>query len=141
MFDLRARYAFDSSEGQIPEGSVSVYGPANSHANCVPASFTAALNLAGFGDIDPQRITNEVYGPNFRGGFGTFTSAIAWIKANVPNSPSFSDGPFDFAVAEAAGQAGQLIVIVCWIDAPRGTFVAERMAAGFSHASLLVAHL
>ena len=91
MFDLRPLYAFDSSEGQIPEGFASVYGPANSHANCVPASFTAALALAGFGDIDPQRLTNEIYGPNYRGGFGNFSKTIAWIKANVPSAPAFSD--------------------------------------------------
>jgi hypothetical protein len=45
-WDLRSKYAFDATEGQIPEGAVSAYGPANSHANCVPASFTAALGLA-----------------------------------------------------------------------------------------------
>jgi hypothetical protein len=141
MFDLRPLYAFDSSEGQIPEGFASVYGPANSHANCVPASFTAALALAGFGDIDPQRLTNEIYGPNYRGGFGNFSKTIAWIKANVPSAPAFSDAPFDFNVAEAAGQNGQLIVVAGWIDAASVTFVSESMAAGFSHASLLVAHL
>jgi len=140
-FDLRARYAFDSSEGQIPEGQDSVYGPANSHANCVPASFTAALALAGYEDIDPQRITNEVYGPNYRGGFGNFERTIAWICANVPNPPRFSEGGFDFAAAEAAGQAAQLIIVAGWIDAPSVTFVAESKAAGFSHASLMVAHL
>lgn len=140
-FDLRSRYAFNSTEGQIPEGSASVYGVANSHANCVPASFTAALNLLGLGDIDPQLVTNELYGPNFRGGFGNFAAMIGWIRSHVSSAPAISDGPFDFAAAEAAGQAGKLIVVAGWIRASTVTFVPESQALGFSHASLLAAHL
>ncbi len=138
-WDLRSQYRFDATEGQIPEGQISVYGPANSHANCIPASFTAALNLAGGPDIDPQRMTNEVFGPAYRGGTGKFTWAIEWIKANVPSAPAISDGAFDFAAADAAGAAGQLIVIAGWIDAASVTFVPGPTT--FSHASLLVAHL
>jgi hypothetical protein len=138
-WDLRPRYAFDATEGQIPEGQVSVYGPANSHANCVPASFAAALELAGFPDIDPQRITNEVFGPGYRGGFGNFSRAIAWIKANVASAPSFTDGPFDFATADAAGAAGKLVIVAGWIDPASVTFTPA--GSGFSHASLLAAHL
>lgn len=141
MFDLRNLYALDASEGQIPEGAVSVYGPANSHANCVPASFTAALDLIGLGDIDPQLVTNEIYGPAYRGGFGDFTKMIAWIKAHVPSAPGFSDGPFDFNAAEAAGIAGQLVIVAGWINAASVTFTSIGQANGFSHASLLVAHL
>lgn len=138
-WDLRAHYAFDATEGQIPEGQVSTYGPANSHANCVPASFTAALGLVGLPDIDPQRITNEVFGPNYRGGFGDFSRAIAWIKANVAGAPRFTDDPFDFAVADAAGAAGKLVIIAGWINPASVTFTPP--GSGFSHASLLVAHL
>lgn len=141
MFDLRPLYAFDASEGQIPEGAVSVYGPANSHANCVPASFTAALDLLGLGDIDPQRVTNEIYGPNYRGGFGNFQRMIAWVATNVPGAPSFTDEPFNFDRAEAAGQNGQLIIVAGWIVPSSVTFAAQSVSGGFSHASLLVAHL
>jgi hypothetical protein len=140
-FDLRSTYTFDATESQIAEGEVSPYGTANSHANCVPASFTAALEMAGYPDIDPQRITNEVFGPNYLGGFGDFSKAIGWISANVPNAPRLSDGPFDFDVAEAAGEAGKLVIIAGWIDAPSVTYVAIGGAHGFSHASLLAAHL
>lgn len=141
MFDLRPIYPFDSTEGQIPEGNVSVYGPANSHANCVPASFTAALAMAGFGDIDPQRVTNEIYGPNYRGGFGDFTRMIAWIRANVPNAPACSDGGFDLNAVEAAGQAGKLIIGAGWINPASVTFTSPSQANGFSHASIFAAHL
>lgn len=141
MFDLRSRYAFDASEGQIPEGAVSGYGHANEKANCVPASFTAALLLAGFPDIDPEQVTVDIYGLNYRGGFGNFTRTIDWIRAMVPNAPTFSDGPFDFNAAEAAGQAGQLIIVAGWIIPSSVTFAAQSVSGGFSHASLLVAHL
>lgn len=140
MFDLRPLYNFDASEGQIPEGFASVYGPANSHANCVPASFTAVLDLLGLGDIDPQRVTNEIYGPNYLGGFGNFTRMIQWIRSNVPGAPTFSDTVFDFAAAEAAGQAGKLVVVAGWIDAASVTFTARALANGFSHASIIAAH-
>lgn len=141
MFDLRPLYPFDSTEGQIPEGNVSVYGPANSHANCVPASFTAALALAGYPDVDPQLVTNEIYGPNYRGGFGDFTRMIAWVRSHVANAPACSDGGFDFNVAEAAGQAGKLIVVAGWIVPSSVTFAAQSVSGGFSHASILAAHL
>lgn len=141
MFDLRNRYAFDATEGQIPEGAVSGYGHANEKANCVPASFTAALILAGLPDIDPQRVTYEIYGANYRGGFGDFSRTIAWIRANVPGAPSFTDGPFDFNAAEAAGQAGKVIIVAGWINPDSVTFTSPSQARGFSHASLLAAHL
>jgi hypothetical protein len=133
-FDLRSKFAFDSTESQIAEGGF------NSHANCVPASFTAALQLGGFPDIDPQLITDQVYGPNYRGGYGTFEKCLDWIAANVPNAPTWTHTGFNFDAAEQAGQAGELIVIAGWIDAPSVTFVAVGNARGFSHASLLVAH-
>jgi hypothetical protein len=137
-WDLRSRYSFDASEGQIPEGRASSYGYANAAANCVPASITAALDLAGFGDIDPQQITNDVYGANYRGGYGTFDKALDWTYAHVPGAPRWTHGPFDFGKAEQAGQSGQLIVIAGWIDAPTVTFIPGPQA--WSHASLLIAH-
>lgn len=142
-WDLRNLYNFDAAEGQIPEGFASVYGIANSHANCVPASFTAALSFVGFPDLDPQEVTNAIYGPNYRGGFGTFARIIAWLHApgNFPNAPAFTDGGFDFAAADAAGANGQIVIVAGWIDAPSVRFVAQSQATpGFSHASLLVAH-
>ena len=138
-WDLRSRYVFDASESQIAEGRASPYGFSNASANCIPASFTAALDLAGYGDIDPQRVTNELYGPDYRGGYGTFDRMLQWIAANVPSAPSWTHTmSFDFAVADRAGEAGQLIVIAGWIDPASVTFIGG--PASWSHASLLVAH-
>jgi hypothetical protein len=137
-FDLRSKYAFDASEAQMPEGRVSPYGMANATANCVPASFTAALDLAGFGDIDPQRVTNELYGPNYRGGYGNFDRMLGWIAQNIPSAPSWTHSGFDFAAAEEAGRLGRLIIVAGRIDPASVTFVPYD--TGWTHASLLIAH-
>jgi hypothetical protein len=143
-FDLRGRYAFDSSESQLAEGSVSSYGEANSHSNCVPSSFCAALvALGGYPDIDPEQITAEVFGAAYRGGYVSFKPAIDWLAAHVAKVPAMTDEPFDFGKAEAAGQAGNLIVVAGWIVGSTVKFCDEataRATGGFSHASLLVAH-
>jgi hypothetical protein len=125
----------------VPEERAFVLADNVITGNCVPSSFTAALAMAGYPDIDPQQITDDVYGPNYRGGYGNFEKALTWIAANVPNAPSWNHGAFDFDVAEAAGEAAKLIVIAGWIDAPSVSFVGVGGAHGFSHASLLAAHL
>lgn len=139
-WDLRQKYAFDPTESQIAEGNVSPYGQQNSHANCVPASFTAALLLAGYPDVDPQQIINDEYGPNWRGGTD-FGLSIDWIKTHIANPPKYAwTRSFDFDVADAAGSAGNIPIIAGWIDAPSVTFQAEGGPGGFSHASILAAH-
>src|SRR5258708_39646170 len=124
-WDLRTRYNFDATEAQIPEGQVSVYGFANAPANCVPASFTAALDLAGYPDIDPQQITDDLYGANYRGGYGTFDKCLGWIAAHVPNAPTWTHTfqPIDFAAIDRAGTAGQLIVFAGFIHPLNATFI------------------
>lgn len=138
-WDLRSKYTFDASESQIAEGNVSPYGHGNDHANCVPASFTAALDFAGYGDIDPQQVTHELYGDAFRDGYGTFDRMLQWIAERVPAAPAWTHTmSFDFAAADRAGQAGQLIVVAGWVDPNSVTFIPG--PASWSHASLLVAH-
>src|SRR4029077_1312611 len=52
-----------------------------------------------------------------------------------------TDGPFDFDLAELAGQQGSIPIIAGWIDAPSVTFNAVGEKTGWSHASILAAHV
>lgn len=137
-FNSGDHFTVDPSESQIAEGLDSVYGQANSHFNCVPATATQMIMAAGGPDIDPQLVENMVYGASHRGG-SEWSPIIAFLESAVPGF-KFNYYPyFNFDIAEQAGDAGLLVGISGWCD--NGPFynpVGEKN--GLSHASILWAH-